>query len=80
MAPLDAGSAREILELADDRIVQSSLILARQHPVVNWHDRIGEPTVADALLDRIVHSAHWIEIHGESIRKRRSIAKRPVSK
>jgi DNA replication protein DnaC len=73
MAPMDAVSAREILELVDDRAGKNSLILTSQHPVTEWHDRIGEPTVADALLDRIVHSAHRIEIQGESIRKRRGI-------
>lgn len=73
MAPMDAQSAREILELVDDRTGKSSLILTSQHPVEAWHDRIGEPTVADALLDRIIHSAHRIEIRGESIRKRRGI-------
>lgn len=73
MAPLDAASAREILELVDDRTGKSSLILTSQHPVSEWHDRIGEPTVADALLDRIVHSAHRIEIKGESLRKRRGV-------
>ena len=73
MAPMDAISAREILELVDDRVGKSSLILTSQHPIFEWHDRIGEPTVADALLDRIVHSAHRIEIQGESIRKRRGI-------
>lgn len=73
MAPLDASSAREILELVDDRTGKNSLILTSQHPVAEWHDRIGEPTVADALLDRIVHSAHRIDIQGESLRKRRGI-------
>jgi DNA replication protein DnaC len=73
MAPMDAVSAREILELIDDRMGKSSLILTSQHPVSEWHDRIGEPTVADALLDRIVHSAHRIEIKGESLRKRRGM-------
>jgi DNA replication protein DnaC len=73
MAPLDATSAREVLELVDDRMGKNSFILTSQHPVDTWHDRIGEPTVADALLDRIVHSSHRIDIKGESIRKRRGI-------
>ena len=68
-----AAAALEILELIDDRMGKSSLILTSQHPVSEWHDRIGEPTVADALLDRIVHSAHRIEIKGESLRKRRGM-------
>jgi DNA replication protein DnaC len=70
MAPLDAPSAREILELIDDRTGKNSLILTSQFPVNTWHDRIGEPTVADAILDRIIHSAHRIEIAGDdSMRK-----------
>jgi DNA replication protein DnaC len=69
MAPLDAASAREILELVDDRTGKGSLVITSQHPVETWHDRIGEPTVADAILDRIIHSAHRIKIGGESIRK-----------
>lgn len=73
MAPLDASSAREVLELVDDRAGKGSLILTSQHPVTEWHDRISEPTVADAMLDRIVHSSHRLEIRGESIRKRRGI-------
>ena len=80
MAPIDAGSAREILELVDDRAGRNSLILTSQHPVSVWHDRIGEPTVADAMLDRIVHSAHRVEIRGESIRKRRGMQNSPVDK
>lgn len=79
MAPLDAGAAREVLELVDDRAGKNSLILTSQHPVTEWHDRIGEPTVADALLDRIVHSAHRLEIRGESIRKRRGIKSTPAT-
>jgi len=66
LAPLNAASARELLELVDDRIGTNSLILASQHPVDEWHNRIGEPTVADAILDRIVHSAHRVIIKGDS--------------
>lgn len=73
MAPLDVASAREILELIDDRTGKNSLILTSQYPVETWHDRIGEPTVADAILDRIIHSAHRIEIKGESIRKQKGL-------
>lgn len=73
MAPLDAQSAREILELVDDRTGKTSLILTSQHHVSEWHDRIGEPTVADAILDRIVHASHRVELHGESIRKKRAV-------
>lgn len=73
MTPLDAVTAREILELVDDRTGKNSLIITSQYRVEGWHDRIGEPTVADAILDRIVHSSHRIEIMGESIRKLRGV-------
>ncbi len=73
MTTLDALAAREILELFDERTKGRSLILASQHPVSTWHARITEPTIADAILDRIVHTSHRIEIAGESMRKRQSI-------
>ena len=52
-----------------DRHERKSIILSSQLPVSNWYDAIGDPTVADAVLDRIVHTAHQIELTGESVRK-----------
>lgn len=75
MAPLNTATAYEILELFDDRANKSSLILASQHPVENWYDRIGDATFADAILDRVVHSAHRIEIKGQSMRKSQGLKK-----
>ncbi len=51
------------------RTHRKSIIITSQIPVSNWYDAIGDPTVADAILDRIVHSAHQIELTGESVRK-----------
>lgn len=77
-APLDVVSARELAEIITDRNNNRSLILTAQHPISDWHARIKEPTAADAVMDRIVHSAHTILIEGESMRKRRSTLKKAL--
>ena len=68
--PLSQEQAREILDLIDDRFRRSSTIFASQLPVPDWHKAITDPTLADALLDRVIHDAHRITLSGESIRKR----------
>lgn len=68
--PLDAQSRSVLLEIIEDRHGKGSTIITSQVPVSLWHEIIGEPTIADAILDRIVHDAHRIEINGESMRKR----------
>jgi DNA replication protein DnaC len=70
LAPLGEAERRELLELVEDRQGSGSLILASQLPVSAWHEVIGEPTIADAILDRIVHNAHRIELKGPSLRRR----------
>lgn len=72
LAPLETTSAREILEILDEAYNIGSLILTSQHPVSDWHSRIAEKTVADAILDRIVHNSHRIKIAGESMRKKKN--------
>ncbi|HEX8316420.1 MAG TPA: ATP-binding protein [Flavisolibacter sp.] len=61
------------MELIEDRHGKGSLIITSQLPVSKWYEVIGEKTIADAILDRIVHNAHRIELKGESLRKKRSI-------
>jgi DNA replication protein DnaC len=61
---------RDMLELLDDRYGQRSTIVTSQMPVDNWHELIGDPTLADAILDRLVHNAYRINLKGESMRKR----------
>ena len=61
-----------LLEIVEDRYDKGSLIITSQVPVDRWHDLIGVPTLADAILDRVVHNAYRIELAGESLRKRRS--------
>ena len=65
-----ARQRADLLEIVDKRIGGGSLIITAQIPVAQWHDCLGDPTLADAILDRIVHNAHRIELKGESMRKR----------
>ena len=69
---LTSAQARDLLEIVEDRHDKGSLVITSQVPVDRWHDLIGVPTLADAILDRVVHNAYRIELAGESLRKRRS--------
>lgn len=69
---LEATARRDLLELLDDRHAQRSTLLTSQLPVEHWHEVIGDPTLADAILDRLVHSAYRITLKGESMRKRQA--------
>lgn len=60
---------RDLLEVIEDRHGTASTIITSQLPVEHWHEVIGDPTIADALLDRLVHNAHRINLKGESMRK-----------
>ena len=71
--PFDAQSRAALMELIEDRHGKTSLIITSQLPVSKWFEMIGEKTIADAILDRIVHDAHRIELKGESMRKKRSV-------
>jgi DNA replication protein DnaC len=72
LSPLDATERRDLLEILEDRHGLRSTIITSQFPVATWHDLIGEPTLADAILDRIVHNAYKITLDGESMRKTKS--------
>jgi DNA replication protein DnaC len=71
MAPLKDSERRDFLELCDDRYQRRSMILTSQLPLAHWHEQIGDPTLADSILDRLVHNAYRIELNGESMRKKR---------
>jgi DNA replication protein DnaC len=71
MAPLKDSERRDFLEICDDRYQRRSMILTSQMPIAHWHEQIGDPTIADSILDRLVHSAYRVELHGESMRKKR---------
>ena len=72
MKPLTAQSRHDLLEVIDDRAGRGSTILTSQIPPGLWHDHIGDPTVADAICDRLLHTAHRIELQGPSRRSPRS--------
>ncbi len=69
MAPMTEPERRDFWEIAEDRYQTRSLILTSQLPVTRWHEQIGDPTLADGILDRLVHHAHRIEMRGDSMRK-----------
>ena len=69
LVSLDTKELPILLDIIEDRHGRKSIIIISQIPVSNWYDAIGDPTVADAILDRIVHSVHQIELSGESVRK-----------
>lgn len=67
--PFDAGGRMNLMDIVEDRYGKKSTLLTSRVPVKDWYDIIGEKTIADAVLDRIVHQAIRIELHGDSIRK-----------
>ncbi len=69
LATLKPHQYRDFLEILDDRHGTGSTIITSQFPTSSWHDLIGDPTVADAILDRLVHNAHNIELDGGSMRR-----------
>ena len=71
MAPLKDAERRDFLEICDDRYQRRAMILTSQMPVAHWHEQIGDPTIADSILDRLIHNAYRIELKGESMRKKR---------
>ena len=70
ITPLDGPSRAALMEIIEDRHGKSSTIITSQVPVNKWHDVIGEKTVADAILDRVIHEAHRLDLKGESLRKK----------
>jgi DNA replication protein DnaC len=72
LAPLGPQERQDLLEVIEDRHGERSTVIAAQLPVKAWHTYLGDPTVADAALDRLVHNAHHITLKGESMRKTRN--------
>jgi len=73
LQPLDNQNRSALMEIIEDRHGHRSTIITSQLPVQDWYEVIGEKTVADAVLDRLVHDAHRIEIDGDSLRKNKNI-------
>lgn len=74
--PLSRSQAKELLEILDDRYGRSATLVVTQVPVADWHNRLPDPTLADAILDHLIHNAYRLELKGESMRKVHS----PLSK
>jgi DNA replication protein DnaC len=71
LRPLTADQAADLLKVIEDRSQRRSTIVTSQLPVANWHEALGDPTLADAILDRLTHNAHRIELRGDSLRRSR---------
>ncbi len=70
LRPLGPDQAADLLEVIEDRVGIRATIVTSQLPVVMWHEALGEPTIADGILDRLLENVHRIELHGESLRRR----------
>jgi DNA replication protein DnaC len=73
LEPLGPEQRHDMLEIVEDRYGRSATLITSQMPVDRWHDLIGEPTLADAILDRIVHNAHRLQLKGDSLRKQSAL-------
>ena len=71
-APLTDEQRRDLFEVMEDRYDRGSTLIAAQLPVKHWHESIGDPTLADAILDRLIHNAYTVTLKGESMRKRKA--------
>lgn len=70
LSPLDQSARADLLEVIDDRVGTRSTIITSQLPVDHWHGYLNDPTLADAILDRLIHQAHKLALKGESLRKK----------
>jgi hypothetical protein len=70
LEPLGPEQRRDLLEIVEQRFGRGATLITSHIPIERWHDLIGDPTLADAILDRIVHNAHPIQLHGNSLRKK----------
>ena len=70
---LSADQRRDLLEIVEDRYDAGSILITSQLPVDRWYEVIGNPTLADAILDRVIHNAYRIELAGETLRKPSSL-------
>ena len=71
--PLRQPERSNLLEILDDRVATRSTIITSQLPVEHWHEYLADPTLADAILDRIVHQSHKLKLKGESLRKKETV-------
>ena len=72
LAPFTDSQRRDLLEILEDRHNLRSTLVTSQMPVEHWHELIGDPTLAEAILDRLIHNAHRVPLKGESLRKKQA--------
>ena len=72
LEPLGAEQRHDLLEIVEDRYGRGATLVTSQIPVDRWHELIGDPTIGDAILDRIVHNAHRIQLRGDSLRRKKA--------
>lgn len=72
LEPLGREQRHDLLEILEDRHGLKSTLVTSQLPIENWHEQVGDPTLADAILDRLVHNAHKIRLDGDSMRKKKA--------
>jgi DNA replication protein DnaC len=70
LSPLNDEQRRDLLEILDDRFNARSTLVTSQLPIAHWHEYLADPTLADAILDRLVHCAYKLDLRGESLRKK----------
>lgn len=75
ISPIKDQERRDLLEVLEDRYDKHSTIITTQVPTKNWHEMLGDPTIADAICDRVVHNAHVIALKGQSMRKKKGMGK-----
>ena len=73
LSPLKSKESQEILEFIEDRVQRGSTIITSQLPISEWHGNFNNPTIADAIMDRLVHNAYKINLKGESMRKSKNV-------
>ena len=75
LTPLSDWERRDVLEIVEDRYQATATVIASQCPIGDWHPNIGDPALADAICDRLLHNAYKIELRGDSMRTRRPSTK-----
>jgi DNA replication protein DnaC len=80
LAPMTDVERRDLLEVLEDRYGKTSTILTSQLPTKTWHEALGEPTIADAICDRLVHNAHVVTLRGSSVRRQKGLKPQPQTK
>jgi DNA replication protein DnaC len=73
LTPMKDAERRDLLEVLEDRYGRASTIITSQMPTKTWHDALNDPTIADAICDRVLHNAHLVELHGQSMRKKKGL-------